>query len=270
MTALYTSQAWVWGELSCAKLFETKEGRAVFAWTNAALWIARLFLWRLRSLKHSLIHRHVLLDTLVERSGLRRVLELASGLSRRGAAMSSTGIRYTEVDLPHVAEKKRTLLERTEAGHEVLARDNWQLVAADVTTLDLAELVPPDEPTFVITEGLLMYLEPDEQRALWRRIADVLVAGGVLAFDLVPWVEQPKPGPIGRALEWLMKKFTKGKSFERDSRTRSDLLVECGFDRVQVLEPCVVGTRWGLPFPTVETSQLVFVCYRGHPEIRPE
>jgi O-methyltransferase involved in polyketide biosynthesis len=275
VTALYTSQAWVWGKLKCAELFETPEGRAVFSWTNGALWIARLFSWQLRSLKHSLIARHVLIDRLLGRSKIQHVLELASGLSRRGAAVSEDpAVHYTEVDLPHVAQKKRELLARTDSGKAIQERPNWQLAEGDVTELQLETLLATEEPRFVIAEGLMMYFQPDEQRALWLRIAGLLSrgAGGVFAFDLVPWVEQPKPGPIGRALEWLMKRFTKGQSFERDTRTRQDIqrdLEAAGFDLVTPLEPCEVGADWSLPHLDVPTQQLVFVCYRGHALIEP-
>lgn len=265
VTALYTSQAWAWGGFRRAELFSTAEGRAVFGWTNAALRVARLFVWSLVSLKHSLVHRHALIDRVLERSGIRQVLELAAGLSRRGAAFSDdAGLRYVEVDLPHVVERKRALLERSDAGREVAARSNWRLVAGDVTAVSLGDLVEPG-PRFVIAEGLCMYLKPDEQRALWRRVADLVAdGGGIFAFDLVPWVEQPKPGLVGRALEWLMKRFTKGATFARDERTRDDIRADlraAGFARVDVLEPCVVAREWDLPFPDRRTRQLVFVCH---------
>jgi len=262
VTALYTSQVWVWGGFDCAPLFATKEAKAVFSWTNGALMIAKLFMWRLKSLKHSLLHRHAMIDWLLSRSGSSQVLELAAGLSRRGAAFSaSPGVAYVEVDLPHVVKKKRELLERTPEGKAVVSRQNLRLVPGDVTELDLAALVEPGR-RFVIAEGLLMYLKPDEQRALWGRIAALMAGvGGTFVFDLVPWVEQPKPGLFGRALEWVMKRFTGGKAFERDLRTRADICADLqavGFTSVKCHEPGDVAQKWGLPSPTVSTQQLVF------------
>lgn len=265
VTALYTSYTWVWGGLPCARLFETKEARAVFRVTNFALLVARLFLRGLRSLRHSLLHRHAMIDALVQKSGAAQILELAAGLSRRGATVSADpAIQYVEVDLPPVVERKRALLERTDEGKAIAARPNLRFVPADVAEADLPALVDPTRPVCVIAEGLLMYLKPDQQRALWRRVAALIErAGGLFVFDLVPTCEQPRPGLVGRSLEWLMKRFTGGRAFERDPRTRLDVareLREAGFASVELLEPENVAELWGLPHPRKKTQQLLFVC----------
>lgn len=268
VTALYTSYTWHWAGLKGAELFETPQAKAVFGVTNLALAVAKLFMWRLKSLKHSLLHRHTMIDHVLTQSGLTRVIELAAGLSRRGAAFSEdVRYSYTEVDLAHMIAHKETLLDRSDAGKAVRSRPNLRRISADVTQLDLTTLNPDAAPAVVIAEGLLMYLKPDQQRTLWRRIAELLSGGGTFVFDLVPWIEQPKPGPIGRALEWLMKKFTKGQSFARDQRTREDLkadLQAAGFDAVEALEPADVAEQWSLPHPRVRTQQVVFICQKKH------
>ncbi len=265
VTALYTSHTWTWAGLSCAELFATPEARAVFRVTNAALFLARLFRWSLPSLRHSLLHRHTMIDRLLRESGAHRVLELASGLSRRGAAVSAdTSIEYVEVDLPHVVARKRALLERTEEGRAVLARPNLRFVAADVTEAPFGDLAPRGGSLFVIAEGLFMYLQPEAQRALWRKVHDGIAArGGTFVFDLVPTCEQPRPGIVGRTLEALMKRFTGGRSFERDARTRADIrqeLLAAGFDETEAVEPRAVARAWSLPLPDARTQQLLFVC----------
>jgi O-methyltransferase involved in polyketide biosynthesis len=267
VTALYTSATWRWGDLSCSEHFETKEARTVFRVVNLAIAFMRVFRWRLRSLKHSLVHRHTMIDHLVTQAQPAQVLELASGLSRRGAAFSQRdSLQYTELDLPSVIEHKRRLLSRTKAGQEVAQRPNLKWVGGDVTSTDLGTLVSSARPLFVIAEGLFMYLQPEEQRRLWERIAELLGdLGGIFVFDLVPTVEQPRPGLIGRALEWVMKRFTGGRSFTRDERTRHDLAAEisaCGFNNVECIEPAQIANEWQLPFPDVPTQQLLFVCRR--------
>ena len=265
VTALYTSATWAWGGLERAEIFDTAESRAVFRVTNLFLSLLKLFRWRLKSLKHSLLHRHVLIDRLVQRSEARQVLELAAGLSRRGLCLADDPKRtVVEVDLPHVTARKRALISGTDAG--LLERENWRLVSADVSEVPLAQLVDSAHPTFVIAEGLCMYLQPEEQRTLWRRVARLLgEAGGSFSFDLVPWIEQPRPGLLGRGLEWLMKRFTGGKSFERDLRTREEIaadLKDAGFDSVQALDPSALAHEYALPFPDKKTQQLVFLCHR--------
>jgi O-methyltransferase involved in polyketide biosynthesis len=268
VTALYTSGAWAWAGLPGADLLASPDAQRVFGATNAALGVARLFTPGLRSLRHALVHRHTMIDHLARASGAGRILELAAGLSPRGVTFSADpAIRYTEVDLPHMIGHKRRLLERSDAGRAALARPNLHLAEADVTEAPLDDLVTPGEPLFVIAEGLFMYLAPEKQRALWQKIAAVLdrAGAGTLVFDLVPAVEQPPPGAFGRALEGIMKRFTRGKSFERDARTRDDVaaeLREAGFPEVERIEPADVAAAWQLPFPDEPTQQLLFVGRR--------
>jgi O-methyltransferase involved in polyketide biosynthesis len=263
VTALYTAETWAWGGLSSAELFSSEDSKRVFGATNAALGVASLFR-KDPSLRHGLIQRHALIDRLLRDAGARRVIELAAGLSRRGAAVSAdASIDYTEVDLPLVLAKKRALLERSEAGRAVLARPNIHLVPGDVAELDLGSLAPPGEPLFVIAEGLFMYLEPDAQKQLWSRVHALLVraGGGRFVFDLVPTGEKAPPGAVGRTLEGLMKRFTGGRSFEQTARTRADITSELGalgFERIEALDPSTVAATYELPFADVPTQQLVF------------
>jgi O-methyltransferase involved in polyketide biosynthesis len=276
ITALYTAQTWRWAKLPHAELFETPAGRAVFWITNMGLVIAKLFMWSLRSLKHSLLHRHTMIDHLVRQQKPDMVLELAAGLSRRGSTFSAdSSLRYVEVDRPHVVEHKRRLLNRSARGQAVLARENWSLVGRDIQELALGELTIDAFRPLVIAEGLFMYLNADEQRTLWGRVAAALAGreNSLFVFDLVPTCEQPKPGPVGRLLEWIMKRFTGGRSFERDERTREDIrteLHEAGFASVRLIEPHDIAVPWDLPFPNKQTQQLLFVCRGNGVSISPQ
>ena len=263
VTALYTAETWAWGGLSGAELLSSEDSKRVFGATNAALGVAGLF-GKGPSLRHGLVQRHTMIDHLLRGARERRVIELAAGLSRRGVAFSADpAVHYTEVDLPAVLEKKRALLARSEAGRAALARPNLILVTGDLSDLPLDDLAPPNEPLFIIAEGLLMYLEPEAQQRLWSRVHALLVraGGGTFVFDLVPTGEKPPPGAVGRTLEGLMKRFTGGRSFEQTARTRADILRELtalGFEDALAREPSMVAEAWKLPFPDVTTQQLVF------------
>ena len=269
VTALYTAQTWRWGRLNCSEYFETQESRIVFKITNIALALARLFIWRLRSLRVSLLHRHCAIDHLVEAFAPLRVVELAAGLSRRGVSMSaSRELEYIEVDLGPVVNKKMALLEAHPDGKRCLQRKNWRCVSGDVQELDLSDVFGETVRTAIIAEGLFMYFGEKQQMALWQKICRSLRVSrsGLFVFDLVPKDEQPKPGPIGRALEWLMKKFTGGRAFEVDGRSRADIisaLKSSGFDRVTAVEPKDYGAQWSLPYPRYQSQQLLFVCEVG-------
>jgi O-methyltransferase involved in polyketide biosynthesis len=260
ITALYTSQVWAWAELPCAQLFATREAKRVFDVTNAALAVMR----RGTPLRYALLHRHAMIDHLVRASPIRRVVELAAGLSRRGAAISEDpAVHYVEVDLPAVVEHKRQLLERTAEGRSVLARPGFALVAGDVETIELDKLA--DGPVFVIAEGLAMYLDAAARRRLFaklRRLADH--AGELeLVFDLTPTSEEPPPGVTGRVLEAAMKKFTGGRTFERDASTRAGVIAElrdAGFVDVTAIGSADVARAWQLPHADRPTPTVVFTA----------
>ncbi len=262
VTALYTSQVWAWGGLAGAELFATVDGKRVFDVTNAALGAASVLKRDAVPLRYALLHRHAMIDHLLRGAPAPEVLELAAGLSRRGAAFSADPARhYTEVDLPPVIARKRELLARTAAGQAVLARPNLALVGADVETAALATWRTPGTPLFVIAEGLMVYLQAPAQRQLWARVAAL---GDVrFVFDLVPWCEQPPPGALGAALDRAMKRFTGGRGFERDARTRADLraeLLAAGFATVDVHDSTELARTWNLPHPERRTGQVIFDC----------
>jgi O-methyltransferase involved in polyketide biosynthesis len=144
----------------------------------------------------------------------------------------------------------------------VAARPNFRLHPASIEDAVFEDLVE-DGPVFVIAEGLLLYLDAAAQSALWARLATLLATrpGSALAFDLVPWAEQPKPGRVGRALERWFKRFTKGQSFAFDERTRDDLVAQlraAGFSQVEILEPQAAPARWRLPFLDRKTQTVVW------------
>ena len=253
VTALYTSQVWAWGGLPDADLLATPDGKRVFDVTNAALGLARIVRPDMPALRFALLHRHAMIDHLLaETAG--SVVELAAGLSRRGAA-NCAARTYTEVDLPPVIAKKRELLARSARGREVLER--LTLVAGDVTT----DEVPAAD--VIIAEGLLMYLDGDARRRLFSKLAALTPH---FLFDLVPVDEEPPPGRVGALLERAMKRFTGGRSFERDARTRDQLVAElhaAGFTDVKAYAAADVARAWQLPHPEKPTTMIVFSASRA-------
>jgi len=261
ITALYTSQVWAWAKLPCAELFATRDGKRVFDATNAVLAVMR----RGTPLRYALVHRHAMIDELVRRWQPRRVVELAAGLSRRGAAVSADpDVPYIEVDLPAVIAHKRQLLERTAAGREVLGRAGFALVAGDIETIELS-LLAAGEPVVVIAEGLAMYLDAGARRRLFAKVARLAEHAGEVrfAFDLVPTDEEPPPGISGRVLEAVMKRFTGGRTFERDAKTRGGVIAElrdAGFSEVEAIAATEVAAAWGLPHADRVTPTVVFTA----------
>lgn len=271
VTALYTSQVWAWGGLSHAHLFASLDGQHIFDAANAALATARMPDHKLAPLHHSLLHRHAMIDHLLSASGYRKVIELAAGLSRRGAATTSDAhMHYTELDLPHVMALKRELLGRTEQGRAVLARPGLHLVEGDVETTVLEPFVQRGAPVFVIAEGLMMYLAAGARRRLFAKVRQLAAITGELrlVFDLVPTSEHTEPDIVGQ----MLKEATGGRSFERDARTRDDIVAalrEAGFDDVEVVASSDVAREWGLPDTDGRTLVVLFVAHASSRATRP-
>jgi O-methyltransferase involved in polyketide biosynthesis len=147
----------------------------------------------------------------------------------------------------------------------VLARPGFRLAGADVTQTDLATLAPAGGHLLVIAEGLLMYLDAAAQRALWRRVAGLAHGRRALTllFDFLPGPEEPRPGLLGRALAWLMKRFTRGQGFVRDSRDRRQIteeLLALGYAEVEATAPADVASAWSLPHPSEPGRQVIWRC----------
>lgn len=270
VTALYTAEVWRREGFTGADLLSSPEATRVFWVTQAALKFAglgRALRWKRRGpqspLPIALAHRHALIDGWAAESDADVVLELAAGLSPRGYWLSGQSRRpVVEVDTPEVISAKRRLLKRSFEGRVALARPHWRFVEGDLRTLDFEPLVPPAQTAMVIAEGLLMYLDAEAQRAFFRRIASVLASGGgTFVADLVPPAEEPRPGPAGRILGWLMQRATRGHGFATGPRTRADVLTDlatAGFQHVEAVEPHAVAATLSLPHPDVWTRQVVF------------
>jgi O-methyltransferase involved in polyketide biosynthesis len=252
VTALYTSAVWAWAKLPCADLLASADAQRVFGVTNAALALRRG-----TPLRYALLHRHAMIDHIVRDAKPAHVLELAAGLSCRGAALTADPqLHYIEVDLPHVIAHKRRLLSRSDEGRAVLARPTFSLVAGDVTAIPLEPLIA--DRTLVIAEGLVMYLDGPARRALFDKLAPL---ADQLVFDLTPASEEPAAGWSGRVLEAAMKRFTGGKTFERDARTREDVVAElraAGFAEAEAFGSADVARAWSLPHAERRTPTVVF------------
>lgn len=122
------------------------------------------------------------------------VLHLAAGLDTRALRLeealrtangsSAELVHWVDIDLPAVVDVRQRLSipEPTTSGFR------YELKAADVAEENwLAKLeLPRNQRTFVVFEGLTMYLEPTRGRALIQDLTDYFVAeGNQMAFDCI-------------------------------------------------------------------------------------
>jgi O-methyltransferase involved in polyketide biosynthesis len=117
----------------------------------------------------------------------------------------------------------------------------------------------------VIAEGLMMYLAADARRGLFAKVRQLAATTGEVrfVFDLTPTDKEPAPGIVERVLETAIKRSTGGRTFERDGRTRNEIVTavrEAGFDDVEVVASSDIARAWNLPEPGRRTQVALFVA----------
>ena len=262
VSALYTSATWHWGKLPCADLVMPDGAKALFRVVNAYMALYCCLNPKKYSLQYMLLHRHTAINRLLKEAACPQVIEIASGFSPRGSMVSAdAGTHYYEVDLSEVVALKRKRLQISSEGSAVLARDNFELVPGDITQLDFATF--PQRPSFIITEGLMMYFKRDEQMRIWRNIAaHIKACGGEYVFDYIPLDVEPPRSALGAALSRWRMRWQK-PSFAYDERTHlqiADDLRSAGFTQVDVYKSADVARAWHLPHSDIKTCVIVYRC----------
>jgi O-methyltransferase involved in polyketide biosynthesis len=141
---------------------------------QALAWSAPLLEARYKAIVHAL-----------RREGMTQILELASGLSLRGLAMTEDpNIVYVETDLLGVHQEKVKLLSQLLPAAELKARRNLHFHTADVLSFPEIEAAlesfDPKLPVGVVQEGLFHYLSRPEKETVARHVHAVLAKfGGV-------------------------------------------------------------------------------------------
>lgn len=197
-------------------------------------------------LEAMLLARHRAIDRLltgaIERGRVGQVVEVAAGLSPRGATFARRfpGLRFVEADLPVMARRKRRALAG--AGligreHRVVALD--ALAGAGRESLEgvMAEHLRPGVPVAIVTEGLLVYFDRPAVEGLWRRVADALARRGGLYLADLNLAGDVGRLPIARPFLLALAAFTRGRVHLhfREPRDLEAALRAAGFGRVEVL-----------------------------------
>jgi O-methyltransferase involved in polyketide biosynthesis len=101
---------------------------------------------------------------------------LQTSFYRLDAAGAGDQFQWLTVDLPPMVELRRKLLP---------ASDRVRMCAQSALDFSWMDEVEPEHGVFITTEGLLMYLAPDEALQLIAECANRF-PGGQLMFDLPP------------------------------------------------------------------------------------
>ncbi|WP_052954899.1 class I SAM-dependent methyltransferase [Microvirga vignae] len=189
-----------------------------------------------REMLRGLVERSLVLDQLL-RDFLKhhpdaQVLSLGSGLSTQFERLDNGRLRWVDVDLPEVAELRRTLFPPHPRRH---------LVIASVTEVGwTSRLGSLQGPTFVVAEGLLMYLERAQVLQLARDLAEVQ-RGGPAEFAYDYYCAQM----VGQA--WLNASLCRlGAEFKWGLAGSEELSL--GEPRWRVIDTYPVMERLGWPY----------------------
>jgi O-methyltransferase involved in polyketide biosynthesis len=205
-----------------------------------------------RDMLWGLIERSLVLDQLL-RDFLNhhhdaQVLSLGSGLSTQFERLDNGRLQWVDVDLPAVADLRRTLFP---------PHPRRRLVIASVTeagwTSILGEL---HGPTFVVAEGLLMYLERAQVFQLARDLAEVQ-RGGPIEFAYDYYCAQM----VGQA--WLNSSLRRlGAEFKWGLACPEELSL--GEPRWHVIDTHPVMERLGWPYDILWSSFRFFTGVRPY------
>ncbi len=247
-TAHYTAYVWYRLGLPNSELFATDEGRRLFwGFRLAGEWVAAASP-RVPSMMQYLELRHRLIDRALDEIGPDRVVELGAGLSRRGVTWAGKGVRYVEVDLPHMIREKRRRIEAAEDALRAVLKDRLVLAPVDVLgegfRAFLASTLRGSERPVVVAEGLLGYFSMAERAKIARDVSEALraVGGGVFLSDLRSRHGSRAVVMAAKALRLGIRLATRGRGAREDFQSHDHVrrfFGDAGFDEAVALDPSV-------------------------------
>ena len=104
------------------------------------------------------------------------IVYLGCGLDTRVYRIDPpSSFTWFDVDYPEVIELRKTLLP---------SRPSYQMVGSSILEEDWLGHIPNDQPTLIVAEGVLEYLDVEEIKALFAHLTDHF-QHGVLMFDMM-------------------------------------------------------------------------------------
>ncbi len=138
-----------------------------------------------------------------------RVVNMGCGLSHYFQWLDDGRSRMTDADLPEVMALRRELIPEAHPRHD--ARDLDLTSPRWWNELELPRRRQA-QPVFLFTEGVLMYLQPQQAQAVLATFGERAPAGSVLAFDAVCWLavgraaQHPSLRATGAEFHWGLRK----------------------------------------------------------------
>lgn len=244
-TAHYTGYVWQLEGLSHPAL-ATREGPRLYAAMEPLIGLSR----RLGgpTLRGMLVARHRTLDHLLDAGiaagEISQVIEIAAGYSPRGWRFKKrygSRLDYWEADLPHMAQRKRRLLEGVPAAERPEVVDfNALEVTGPLSLAALGERLDRSRGLAVVTEGLVGYLDTESVSGMWRRTAALLAGfpAGMYLTDL-RLRERTRDSVAAKLFMRMLSAFVRGRvhlHFENEADAVSGFRA-VGFHDARLVHP---------------------------------
>lgn len=117
--------------------------------------------------------RYKLANRLLDRLGIKQVLELAAGYSSRGLIYSKKGYKYVEMDLENVSKNKIQLIKAIDN-----INDNLHIISGNALNekdyVECKKYFDEDREIAIINEGLLRYLTFEEKKIVATNVYNML------------------------------------------------------------------------------------------------
>lgn len=183
-----------------------------------------------------------------------RVVNMGCGLSHYFQWLDDGKSRMTDADLPEVLDLRRELIPETNPRHDVRALD---LTSAGWWEQLALPRKRQGQPVFLFTEGVLMYLEPQQVQAVLATFGERAPAGSVLAFDAMCWLaigraaQHPSVRATGAEFRWGLRRTAELTQAHPRLRLDSTYRVLEGLGPLYTLFAPLVLMLLGLPLYAV-------------------
>jgi len=245
-TALFTGHVWYENGMS-AHFFTSPKARLLYSAAQPAEKLSQSLLGL--TVHDMLLQRHHIIDHridwLIKHEGVTQILEIACGYSPRGYKLSRKypNLKYVEADLPHMAERKKALLQQHQGfgpDHHVVGCDVFESGAPHGLDYIMSEVLDPTRPTIIITEGLVNYFRLRDISQVWRKLAQ-LGRHFPKAWYITDLVPKPKQNwlpliEVGAGMLSLATRAHVNLHFKGKAQIEQGFK-ECGFSQVTVHHP---------------------------------
>ncbi len=259
ITAHYTAQIWVRNKNAWSWRFDTPKGRLMYH-ASKPLFDAMTRLG-LTTPPEFCVQRHRIMDARLPDLSPVQLVELAGGLSPRCLAYAQKwGVRCVDVDLPAMVEAKRKLLGGDVPEHYHQA--SLDLIESKDYAADLQDVLLPETPTVVITEGILSYFSMTHQQQIFDRIAALLrwCGGGTYLTDIHHQDEVDRLGLAAAFFRWGLHKISKTEqqALIPNFGKGQSMLSSAGFEEVVGLHPNQWHEELSLPLLRKDSGLMIY------------